>query len=96
MLAVGLTVGLLAFVTIVLGGVYYLYRRRRRRRVPIDLDPHSISSPYTVPSMTQADQRPRLLQVGKHRPQSTRPSGASVATTDFPIESGPPPSYQAS
>ena len=96
-LAVGLTLGLLAIVTIVFGGIYHLYRRRRR--TAIDLGSPSIPSPYAVPPMTQAGQQPGLLQIGKHRPQSTRSSGAPVATldhsTNLVTEPGPPPSYVA-
>ena len=96
-LAVGLTVGLLAIVTIVFGGVYHLYRRRSR--APIDLVPPTIPSPYGDPPMTQADQQTGLLQIGKHGRQSTRSSGAPVTTSgrtmDSVTESGPPPSYEA-
>ena len=96
-LAVGLTLGLLAIVTIVFGGIYHLYRRRRR--APIDLDSPSIPSPYAVPPMTQAGQQTGFLQIGKHRPQSTRSSGTPVTTlghsTDLVTEPGPPPSYVA-
>ena len=96
-LAVGLTLGLLAIVTIVFGGIYHLYRRRRR--APIDLIPPTIPSPYGDPPMTQADQQTSLPQIGKHRPQSTRSLGTPVTTsdgaTDVVIETGPPPIYEA-
>jgi hypothetical protein len=90
--------GLLVIVTIFLGSVYYLYHRRRSTPIDPDLP---ISSPYAVPPKTQADSKTGFFnpQIGKHRPQSTRPSGATVATAIRPMslmtESGPPPSYQA-
>ena len=95
-LAVGLTLGLLAIVTIVFGGIYHLYRRRRK--APIDPDSPSIPSPYAVPPMTQAGHQLGVLQIGKHHPQSTRSSGAPVTTSgtmDSVTEPGPPPSYAA-
>ena len=96
-LAVGLTLGLLAIVAIVFGGIYHLYRRRSR--APIDPISPTVPSPYGDPPMTQADQQTSLLQIGKHHRQSTRSSGAPVTTSgrtmDSVTEPGPPPSYVA-
>ena len=96
-LAVGLTLGLLAIVTIVFGGIYLLYRRGRR--APIDFGSPSIPSPYAVPPMTQAGQQTGWLQIGKHRHQPTRSPDVPVVTpdhsTNLVTEPGPPPSYVA-
>ncbi len=104
-LAVGLALGLLAFVVGALGSVYYRYRRRRRMPVVLDVPPDIPPdvppiSPYTVPPMTRADQQSRLPRDGKRPPQLAPPPGAPVDTGDPPMSSrisqlGPPPSYDS-
>ena len=91
-----MTVGLLALVVVVLGGVGYIYRRRGRRS--IDLDALS-ASPYTDPPIRRTDQQSGMPQVLEGVPQPTRLSGAPMSTVDLGMSSGvdgsgPPPSYE--
>jgi len=66
----------------------------------MDRESPSIPAPYAIPPMTRAQQQsgPISLQVGKHRPQSTGPSGAQmfmdIRSLTMGTESGPPPSYE--
>ena len=95
-LAVGLTLGLFAIVTAILGGIWYLNRRGQKRST--DLDAH-LPSPYAVPPVTQANQQSDLSREHKRHPQPTRQPGAPMVTGDTIIsfgvtEFGPPPSYE--
>ena len=97
LLAVGLTLGLLALVVTVLGSVYYLYQRKRRTL--IELDGHSVS-PFTNPPMRQAGHQSSVPQDGKRPPPPAPPSNVPTATGDPAVALsgsglGPPPSYES-
>ena len=99
-LVVGLTLGLLAFVILVLGSVFSLYRRRRVRGwTQFDFDAYPVP-PYTTPPMMRRTRRKsNFPQDGKRPPPPARLSGPPMAMRDPDVFSnvsglGPPPSYE--
>jgi len=91
-LVVGLTTGLLAIAIAIIGGLWYLNRRRKRRLT--NLDVHPVDS-YTVPPMTQANQRSALPRDRKRAPDPTQYSRVSTDMSPLDLsEFGPPPSYR--
>ena len=93
-LAVGLTLGLLAFAALVFAGIFYL--PGRRRRTPTDVGAH------TVLPTTQVHPQWGPVRHGQQPSKPIRPAGVEVtmATSDPTAsfggtELGPPPSYRA-